>query len=272
VLSGAFEHRRASRVRIAAAAVIVLAAGLYAAQRTWRAPAAPAVASAPAAMKTIATTPGQRATVTLADGSTLTLAPASRLTYAEDFGKSDRILHLEGEAHFVVAHDTTRPFIVRAGDTETRDIATAFAVRAYDSNQAVRVVVTEGLVAMRAVARAGDSTQARPEVFLSQGDVATSRAGSDPVVRHVGDVSRYVEWTQGRLRFTETPLPEAIAELGRWYGITIRIGDPSLRALRLTAVLDDQSAPQLSRILSIALGARVEREGDVMTLYRSEAQ
>lgn len=49
-----------------------------------------------------------------------------------------------GEAHFEVAHDSARPFIVRAGGVAVRAVGTAFNVRMHDG--VVEVLVTEGKV------------------------------------------------------------------------------------------------------------------------------
>ena len=48
-------------------------------------------------------------------------------------------------------------------------------------------------------------------------------AGADGVVRVRSAVAadRYVGWSDGRLTFDDTPLPEAVAEIDRWYDLDI---------------------------------------------------
>jgi transmembrane sensor len=55
-----------------------------------------------------------------------------------------RIALQEGEAHFAVAHDTSRPFIVEAAGVSVRAVGTAFNVRV--TEQRVEVLVLEGKV------------------------------------------------------------------------------------------------------------------------------
>ncbi|MEG8042001.1 FecR domain-containing protein [Sphingomonas sp. LR59] len=63
--------------------------------------------------------------MTLADGSTVSLNGATRLriVYAD---RQRRAELLAGQAFFDVQHDVSRPFVVRAGASETRVLGTAF--------------------------------------------------------------------------------------------------------------------------------------------------
>jgi transmembrane sensor len=80
----------------------------------------------------------------LEDGSTLELNGATRVRVR--FSAEERHVQLDaGEANFVVAKDTARPFVVYAGDVSLRAVGTAFNVR-HGSNGAVEVIVTEGQV------------------------------------------------------------------------------------------------------------------------------
>src|SRR5579883_1020184 len=94
------------------------------------------------ATQTHATAVGQQRDFTLADGSVVTL---NTNTIVEvDLGRSARHLQLrQGEAHFQVAHDRSRPFLVQAGDALLRAVGTEFAVR-LRGDQRVDVVVIEG--------------------------------------------------------------------------------------------------------------------------------
>src|SRR5467141_3333611 len=62
---------------------------------------------------------------TLADGSTVTLNTNTILE--TDLRRRTREIYLrKGEAHFQVAHDRSRPFLVHAGDAVVRAVGTAF--------------------------------------------------------------------------------------------------------------------------------------------------
>ena len=53
---------------------------------------------------------------------------------------------VRGEAHFVVAADASRPFVVSAGAVSVRAVGTEFVVR-YSARE-IGVLVTEGRVAV----------------------------------------------------------------------------------------------------------------------------
>lgn len=60
--------------------------------------------------QTITVPAGQRAQITLADGTRVWLNAKSTLTYASNFGRSERNVELDGEAYFEVAKNKKLPF------------------------------------------------------------------------------------------------------------------------------------------------------------------
>ncbi len=81
--------------------------------------------AAPISTRMFATRAGERTTVTLADGSTVSFNGATRLRIVYADGQRRAEL-LAGQAFFDVRHDVSRPFVVRAGASETRVLGTAF--------------------------------------------------------------------------------------------------------------------------------------------------
>ncbi len=236
-----------------------------------------------------ATVAGQRLSVTLVDGTQLTLAPASRLRIAVDYGRlgSGREVELEGEAYFAVTHDAAHPFAVGAHGVVTRDVGTVFDVRAYPEDAGARIGVVEGAVAVSTAAacRTGAGGQgavgaraARPPssdvpdegcgAQVRAGDVATV-VNDKVAVEHGVDVASLTEWTAGRLVFDRTPMTTVVAEVSRWYGIDVRLGDPALAAQAFSATLTTESARDAVAVLADALRLRVETRGPAtFTLYR----
>jgi hypothetical protein len=102
--------------------------------------AAAVTTAASALLHQIATETGQRASVTLSDGSHVTVGGASRIRVAPTFGRT-REVYLDGEAFFEVAHDASRPFIVRAARGTARAVGTKFNIDAYYSSPELAVLV-----------------------------------------------------------------------------------------------------------------------------------
>lgn len=246
--------RYAERPWLGAAAAVVLAVGLgygvhvFGARRS---------ASA-LAWREYGADAGERRSVTLSDGTQFTLAPESRLRVPADFAAGHRAVELEGEAFFAVVHDAAHPFSVRAGRVVTVDVGTSFDVRAYAGEQAVRIGVADGQVALTVLADTQVAPVRRP---LVAGDLAeVGPSGTTTVSRGVeGDA--FVAWMRGTLVFERAPLTDVTAELSRWYGVTFTSVDPALADVRLTATYERESLDEVLDQMGRVIGARIERHG-----------
>ena len=208
---------------------------------------------------------GQYATIHLADGSEVILAPESKLTIATDYASGDRMIALDGEAIFNVHHDAAHPLRVMARDALIDDIGTRFDVRAYALEDAVTVAVVEGAATVSGFHAFSAGRKAIPLV-LRPGDVAQ--------VDHHGTVSRdtkaraasYLSWSTGTLSFQNRPLPEVLREISHWYGVEVRVLDAQLARRTVTADFARDSSSATIDALALTLNARVERKARVVTL------
>jgi transmembrane sensor len=236
----------------AAAAVIVVAAGFGA--LFVRARFATPASRAPSVYTT---SRGQYATVRLGEGSEIVLAPESRLVIAAGFAEGTREVSLDGEAIFGVHHDAAHPFRVRARGTTIEDIGTRFDVRAYAGDAVVTVAVTEGSVSL------GDMSSA---LVLTSGEVGTRDSTGHVTAERTPGAAAYLRWQGGHLSFVERPLPEVLRAIGRWYDLDVRVPDTTLARRVVTAEFSTQSADQMLGALALAVDAKVERAGRVVTL------
>jgi transmembrane sensor len=239
------------------AAALLLTAGTYA---TWQ--VVKPSEEQRTAMRELVTPHGQRATATLGDGSRVILNAGSRLRYPADFSRGPRDVHLEGEAYFEVTHHGARPFRVHAHDGVAHDLGTRFTVRAYPELRRVDVVVTEGRVSLRR-----DQPTATDSVVLESGQLGRLTASGPPAVVTDVDITAYVGWTAGSLVLEGLTLEEALPQLERWFDVEIRVADRALASRRIYARFRDETLTQVLDALSLALGARYERTGRVVTLH-----
>lgn len=245
------------RVMQVAAAVTVMVGGALVISRL-RATgdsAAPIVASA----TEFVTGSGQRRTVRLPDGSTVVLGVSSTLRTRDGYGTGAREVDLTGEALFTVGHDASRPFRVHVSGTVVEDLGTEFAVRGYRDDgdvPSIRVAVASGSVAVRR------GTTADTAIVLEPHDVATVRGPGDIDVSRGIDVSRFTAFASGRLIFADTPLAEVVDELGRWYGVEVRVTDASLLDRHLTSTFEGESLDEVLRIIGMTLDVRYVRNGN----------
>ena len=243
---------------LAAAAAIVIAARLVL-QRNGedRAPLPDAGAG-----RTFTTAVGKRDSLRLPDGGRVVLGPASRLVVAAGYGGRAREVELHGEAYFDVVHDTTRPFVVRAGDVSLRDVGTSFTVRA-DSGRHVRVVVTSGSVMLRSGARSDSGA------LLAAGDIATVQPDGRVMSQHGVATAEYLAWMRDSLVFRDASLSDVSDALRRWYGVEMRIDDSTLAERHLTMTFAGDPLDRVLRVIGLGLGADVERRGDTAVVRPS---
>jgi transmembrane sensor len=238
----------------------VIAAGIVCAMLWWGKTRSSAYDTPVAGGPVYAARAGERAVVQLPDGTKFTLAPASRVTLSAAYAKGDRSVILDGEAYFSVTHDPRRPFTVHAGSAVVRDIGTRFDVRAYPTDSAVAVVVSYGRVAL--------SSRRSPAAILATGVLGVVAPNGLPTTRLV-DTSDYVAWARGELRFHDTPLGTVAADLSRWYGVEVRVDDPSLAGRRLTASVGDESIDHTLDLLVPTVGARYDHQGAAIVIARA---
>lgn len=167
------------------------------------------------------TRPGERAALTLTDGSRATLGADSKMSIPPTFGERVRALSLEGAASFNVQDGGTRPFHVRTPQAMVTAVGTAFDVRAYPSDARTMVRVREGTVTVRA--REGDETRT-----LTGGDYV--EVGADGAMRDVAADARdnAFGWADNRLVIRGRPLREAVKDAQRWFGLTLLVPDSAL--------------------------------------------
>lgn len=231
----------------AAAAVVVLALGIShlqsAGETEW----------GTSHVAELSTGVGEMATLRLADGSVVRLAPRSRLQFA---GTPDaREVWLEGRAFFAVAKQEGAPFRVRSRAGDALALGTRFEVRVKEDD--LRVLVVEGRVAL-------SSGEERVEV--TAGELSHVAAGSEPSVMKVSDTQRMLEWLGEFLVFQATPLDQFAREFEQHYGIRVRILDASLASRTVTGWFTDQPAEDVLMMVCYAAGVHCSIRNGVATI------
>ena len=224
----------------------------------------PAVVAEEPALREVSMARGQRGNITLSDGTHVVLNADSRITFPTNFGSTSREVTLVGEAFFDVARDKDRPFRIRVNGALVEVLGTSFAIRSYPGDPTVRTVVKEGLVEVRP-----DEVSDGQAVRLARGMLAHVDLGTRSVTTgKVEDLALYVSWTDGYLKFRNTPLGEVAAQLQRKYDVQIEFEDDSLRGLDLTAELKSRSIDHILEVLSTSLGVDAAMVQDTVRIGR----
>jgi transmembrane sensor len=188
----------------------------------------------------------------LEDGSVIDLNRGSavevRYTAAER-----RVWLTNGEAHFTVAHNPARPFIVRAGKVDVRAVGTAFNVRLDPG--AVEVLVTEGRVQLTP-----PPGVAEPPI-LHAGQRALLAADQPAAIDTVAadEMARLLAWQPRQLEFDSARLADVVAAFNRHNRLQLAIGDPTLADLPIGASFRSNNVEGFVRLLEASFGVKAER-------------
>ena len=98
------------------------------------------------AMNTITVPAGQRANLTLADGTNVWLNARSEMRYPAVFTGNKREITLDGEAYFEVTHNEDKPFVVQTNKCNVEVLGTKFNVEAYSDSEDFCTSLMEGSV------------------------------------------------------------------------------------------------------------------------------
>lgn len=212
--------------------------------------------------KVFETGKGQRATITLADGTEIRLNVMSRLVVPESFREGSRGVSLEGEAHFDVAPDPDRPFRVTTQGAVVDVLGTAFTVRSYDDEEDVQVAVSEGSVRLQASSGSADTATLAPN------DLGVIRRGELRPVRHNVNLDHYMAWLEGRLVFVDTPFSDVAEQLERWYDLEVEVRVPESEIKPLNVRFTTESVREILNVIAATLDLRYEGDERRVVFYR----
>jgi len=168
-----------------------------------------------------------------------------------------------GEAHFTVAKNPARPFIVRAGKVDVRALGTAFNVRLDPS--LVEVLVTEGHV------QVSPPGQGETLPVLTAGQRAsvpeTGPARIDTVSTE--EMSRLLAWQPRQLECDSARLADVVAAFNRHNRLQLELGDATLADMPLGASFSSDNVEGFVRLLESTFGVRAERLADRIVLRRA---
>ncbi len=217
----------------------------------------------------------------LDDGSILELNRGASVSVAYT-PTERRVRLLSGEAHFTVAKNPARPFIVSAASVETRAVGTSFNVRL--AAAAVEVLVTEGRVqvtpSLAPDSRSSD-TLAPPATaaLVSRGERVTISLASawasvtlppiEPSAVTAAEIARSLAWQPRLLEFSAAPLAEVVAEFNRHNTFQLALADPALASFPVTASFRSDNVEGFVRLLEATAGVRAERRADTISLRRA---
>ncbi|RYG32337.1 MAG: DUF4974 domain-containing protein [Burkholderiales bacterium] len=176
---------------------------------------------------TYATGIGEQRVAKLDDGTNIILNTNSMLKTR--FKESRRNVDLlRGEVLFNVAHDMSRPFVVRTPGGDVAAIGTSFVVRLEEAR--VEVILLSGLVDVRQ-----NGNGAPRVVSLQPGERLRSARATQNVDRP--EIETVTAWRKGEIILDETSLVDAVTEINRYMKTPIVLRSSSAAQRRISGIV-----------------------------------
>ena len=199
-------------------------------------------------------------TLQLPDGTRITFDIGSTFTYPKSFDGADaREVSLDGEAFFEVTRNEKLPFTVHANGGTVKVLGTSFAVRSWKSDENIIVAVKNGRVSFGPEMN-NDTSKV---VYLTENTMSKlSRRTAIPTPAENIDFSKSLSWMKREIYFQNTPVPEVLRQLERWYHVSIQAADSSMLHENITVFIGNKPLSENLDLLAVILGMKVVERAD----------
>ncbi|WP_234364044.1 FecR family protein [Lunatibacter salilacus] len=202
---------------------------------------------------------GEKLTLTMSDGTIIIVNSESSILFNSNYGRTDRIIQLSGEAYFEVALDSLKPFKVETNGFTTHALGTSFNVSTKHSSY--HVALTEGEVTVGV----GDDI-----VNLYPGQMAVwepAKQASEIKIKNF-DIENITAWKHDRLAFDRKPLSRIFNDLEKWYGVTIQV-EPGVNInQRVSGTFEHKNLKDILTGLSFSTAFSSELNGKQVTIKK----
>ncbi len=234
----------------------------------------------------IFTANGSRTHLTLPDGTLVWLNAGSRLTYGKNFNTGDREINLTGEAFFDVARNAQKPFLIHTARIDITVLGTSFNVKSYPTDKTTEATLVHGSIEVSIKDRPTEKIILKPNEKLVVANDDSTLHRSVPARHTPGDTDESLvtirkptyeqttgaiietAWIDNKLTFREEAFGELAVQMERWYGVTIRFGDPALQQLHFTGSFKEETIGQALEALKLTAAFSYTIEGNQVTINK----
>jgi ferric-dicitrate binding protein FerR (iron transport regulator) len=231
---------------------------------------------------------GARSEVLLPDGSTVWLNAGSKIKYSNDFNKDSREVELSGEGYFKVARNADLPFRVKAGDLSIQAIGTEFNVKSYDDEDIIETTLVEGKIAIQQEQKQKESVYLEPHqkaIYvkynknLTVKDMKAVRENKHEELKlkkgiiYIAekiDPEPIVAWKDNRLIIKGEELNNLTTKLERKYDVKFIFGTESLKQLRFTGTLENETLTQVLDVIKLSAPLEYKLQGKTVIIYENK--
>lgn len=248
-----FQFKKWMRVAAIFILPVLTAAGMYLYMSKAESSSAPLV---------IAVERGQKANVTLPDGSKVWLNSQSKLTYSDNFNVKKRELQLDGEAYFEVAHNPDKPFIVHGNDIAVEALGTAFGIKAYNEDNLISSILMRGKVRV--------TTPDGEAILMPNERIMYDKTTHKKALSAVTNATDFTGWIHNELRFENESLGEIAKSIQRIYNVEIIFASESLKNQHYTGTVNNNSLESVLNIITLTSPVSFQINKQQVTLFENK--
>lgn len=201
---------------------------------------------------------GQKASITLPDGTLVWINSNSSVSYDASYNRRVRNVELEGEAFFEVARNPDKPFCVTTQGLEVEVLGTEFNVKSYPDDDLITTGVREGHVVVRYGQR---------EMELARLQMSSYRKSDGRFLRSdIADMAAVDYWRSDILVFDATALGEIAKTIERMYGINVLFQNDALRKICFSGTINNSSVVNIFDMISLSYPISYRIDGDTITI------
>lgn len=210
----------------------------------------------------VAVEKGQKANITLPDGSKAWLNSESKLTYSSDFNIEKRELQLEGEAYFEVFHNPQKPFVVKCSDMSVEALGTSFVVKAYLDDNLTSSILMKGKIRV--------TTPDGNTILEPNNRVVYDKSTHKMTQSGVSNAINYTGWINNELRFENESLSEIAKSIERIYNVEIIFATENIKNQRYTGTVNNNNLLSILNTITLSSPISFQIDKQQVTLYEDE--
>lgn len=201
---------------------------------------------------------GQKAKVSLPDGTTVWLNSGSSIRYSSNFNNKNRTIKLSGEALFDVKKNIGKPFYVLTPFLDVKVTGTVFNINAYEDEPSIETSLVEGKIEVLL-------KNEKKSIHLMPGNLLAYSKSSHKVTTQQFNEEAVIGWKDNRLIFINDDFYKLTRKIEKWYNIDIVCDLDDFKGNRLTVrLLEGESLSKLLEIIESAVGANcVFKESEI---------
>ncbi|WP_345948955.1 FecR family protein [Mucilaginibacter sp. PAMB04274] len=214
----------------------------------------------------IASTKGGIKKIYLPDHTIVWLKGNSSLQFPAKFSNSTRNVSLQGEALFEVTKDPKHPFIIKAGQFETKVLGTSFNIQENSLNKSFKLIVLTGKVMVSSAKGhfAKKSTViVTPEKEYESRDVTKPPVISATIADHKTQV---ISGTEYQMEFDNAKFAFVRKRIEQKFNVKIETGEEDYMNCNLSANVTDQSLENTLKVMCAVMSANYQIKDNIVTI------